>query len=200
MELDQQPWDRIAHFNGRASNVSEALRALFSSDTGQSSSGFAELRTCLEHQDGVIQATPVAVHFLLRQLERPPAEVNPKLFELLLILLDAAAFQMENMPSARPDVTLEDLIAPEKLMPVFVSEDEDEALWENGEIPGDHAEWAALTFQQIVAARETLQHHAAASEANELLRRIDQLRESVESPAHNKPAATEHSKPWWKLW
>ncbi|HEY8133869.1 MAG TPA: hypothetical protein VII12_18465 [Thermoanaerobaculia bacterium] len=172
-DLDSIPWDRIVQFYGRASNVPDAIRALSTKDPKRRAAAIEELRRCLEHQDGVIQATPIAVPFLISALESASGD-PADLLELLTLLFDSATFQSEDDPALTPPPTLDELLAEEKLWPPFESEDEDEALWEEPDVVDDVGEWAVLTAAQIRGARPLVERLAAKSAAaKKLLGRID---------------------------
>lgn len=179
MSLDDVPWDRIIQFHGRASNVPVAIRALDSEKPERRSAAIEELRRCLEHQDGVIQATPIAVPFLIAAFEsaEDPA-TKTELLNLLTVLFDAAAFQLENDEPPTPRPRLEELFSEEKLWPPFESEEEDEALWEEPDVTDDLPAWAWLTVEQIRAAK------------------IDAITNREAVPAQS----AQPRRPWWKLW
>src|SRR5207248_10214327 len=80
-DLDSIQWNRIVHFHGRASNIPAAIHALDSDDRKRRSAAIQELRDCLEHQDTAIQATAVAVPFLIPRLES--LEDSSELLDLL---------------------------------------------------------------------------------------------------------------------
>ena len=195
-DLDSIPWNRIVHFHGRASNIPAAIHALDSDDRKRRSAAIQNLRDSLEHQDTVIQATAVAVPFLVTRLES--FEDSSDLLDLLTVLFDAAAFQLANNSAPTPPPRLEDLLAEEKQWPPFDSEEEDEILWEDSGVTDDLPAWAWFTANEISSAREIVERLAlrdsTRESATKLLGKIDA---AADVPT---PRPQESRKPWWKIW
>jgi hypothetical protein len=141
--LDDAPWPRIMHFYGRASDVPLAIRAL--GGPGRESA-IRHLRRCLEHQDGVIQATPFAVRFILRIREKDPEGVR----EIIEPIAAAARFTLANFAGPLPDADWESLLNEDGLWPEFTSAQDDEILWEEwNPAPAEWIGWSILTLREI---------------------------------------------------
>lgn len=149
MNFDEVPWDRIVHFYGRASDLPGLLADLA---TGRHASAEKMLLEKLEHQDGVIQATPIAVHFILQAVAEGRVRDRFAIAHLLRRIVEAARFQLETSGPPSHPMTIEQITAPDSLWPPFESEETDEMLWEEWN-PSDNdlAGWASLTEQMIVA-------------------------------------------------
>jgi hypothetical protein len=133
--LDAVPWHRIVHFYGRASDIPRAIRAL--GDPGREEA-IRHLRRCLQHQDGVIQATPFAVRFILRLRDKDPEGVRA--------IAAAAKFVLARYTGPLPDVEWDSLLSEHSLWPEFSSEPDDEIRWE------EWVGWSILTLREIARA------------------------------------------------
>jgi hypothetical protein len=178
MNIDEVPWDRIVHFYGRASDVPAAIDDLAGD---RHVSAERALLQNLEHQDGVIQATPVAVQFIVQALNEGRVRDRRAVERLLTSLLEAARFQISGNESLSTRSTVEEILAPENLWPEFESEDEDEVLWEEwSPSKKDLAGWALLTEELVAGAG------------------IVPVGQEPEVPAD--AARTIRQKPWWRFW
>lgn len=142
--LDDVPWDRIVHFYGRASDIPPAIRAL--GGPGREDA-IRHLRRCLEHQDGVIQATPFAVRFVLRMRDADPEGVR----QIIEPIAEAARFSLSRFAGPLPDVDWDSLLSDDLLWPEFTDERDEEILREEWE-PTDWIGWPILTLREIEAA------------------------------------------------
>jgi len=68
--LDDVPWARVRHAFGSASDVPSLLRSLASSDAEVRDKALTELCNNIWHQGTVYEATPHALPFLIRLLQR----------------------------------------------------------------------------------------------------------------------------------
>jgi hypothetical protein len=137
------PWDRIVHWYGRATEVPDAVRRL-GADDHEAAERF--LLANLEHQDGVIQATPPAVRLLLRAL-REGAVRDPSAVRRILQRIEAAARFKAEVHRGQPAIADWSLYSEERLWPDFESEEEDEALWEQWAAPDEEwLGWSLLTL------------------------------------------------------
>lgn len=146
--IEDVPWDRIVHWYGRASNVPQAIRSL---GGPQREEAITYLRNNLEHQDGVMQATPFAVRFILRMCDKDAEGVR----QIIEPIAAAAKFTLSS-PShinIKPLTDWKSLLSEQRLWPEYVSEDDDEMLWEEWDPQRDEwIGWAALTLQEIEAS------------------------------------------------
>lgn len=142
--LDEIPWHRLVHFQGRASDIPPAIRAL---GDPRREAAIRHLRRCLEHQDGVMQATPFAVRFILRMRDRDPDGVR----EIIEPIAAAARFTLAHHHGPLPDVDWDTMLREESLWPEFTSDRDDEILAEEWD-PTDWLAWPVLTLREIEAA------------------------------------------------
>ncbi len=203
--LDKIPWRRIVHFYGRADNVERAIRRLEVADFSGRMAAVQELRRCLEHQDGVIQATPIAVPFIVSVLAKPnDPVVKVNVLELLAACLASARFQIEDKHATIPQPKFDDLMTPDKLWPEYVSDEEDEALWEEAGIVDDVEIWALVTIDQIVSAREVFEHLARTDTSSSVMTAATHLIAQIDRPQTNKldsnPKVLRATKRWWRFW
>ncbi len=121
LEIDDVPWHRIVHFYGRCDEVPAWIRDLASDRSG---SAEKMLLQNLEHQDGVIQATPVAVYFVVQALKGGRVHDRAAIENLLRRILTSARFQLEN--NGDPDVapTIRNILEPQHRWP----EDDEEII------------------------------------------------------------------------
>lgn len=137
------PWHRLVHFHGRASDVPPAIRALGGPGREEA---IGHLRGCLEHQDGVIQATPFAVRFILRMREKDPDGVQ----RIIEPIAAAAEFTLRNARRPLPEVSWEASLAEGRLWPEFTSDRDDEIQWEEWDpAPDEWLAWPILTLREI---------------------------------------------------
>jgi len=128
--LAETPWDRIVHFYGRASDFPEQVRLILSGEAGLSV--YDEISRNIEHQDGVCQASPFMTEALI-ELLREDGTHHAAVLAILKRVYDAVRFQLTAFPAPdEPELGLED-----ELWPPFISEEEDEMLWEEW----DSANW-----------------------------------------------------------
>ena len=144
--IDRVPWHRLVHFYGPASDVPAAIRALGSPGRKEA---IRHLRGCLEHQDGVTQATPFAVRFILRMRDKDPDGVRA----IIEPIAAAAEFTLKNARGRLPDVSWETTLAADRLWPEFTSERDEEIQWEEWDpSPEEWLAWPILTLREIAQA------------------------------------------------
>ncbi|MGE3803485.1 MAG: hypothetical protein AB7K24_02300 [Gemmataceae bacterium] len=148
--MDEVPWDRIVHFYGRASNIPKAVRQLNSKKHAKAAGDL--LAAQLEHQDGVIQATPFAVRFMVRALACERVVDKAHVWWILRRIQCAASFttssHSQNVPKAIADWRR--LLQVRRLWPEFKNKREDEILWEEWDPPEEEwLGWAVLTLREI---------------------------------------------------
>lgn len=178
MNIDDIPWSRIVHFYGRATEIPDAIRDLASERHGEAEKMLARN---LEHQDGVIQATPLAVHFIAAALREGRVRDRESVERILGKVLAGAEFQLEsNGAESGSARALEDVYAAEQLWPEFEDDDTDEELWEEwSQSDEDSRAWAALTVAEIRASGI-----------------------AMDAPPSSVATRTPQpkAKPWWRFW
>jgi len=142
------------HCHGRATDYPDWLRALRHENPRVRQEARASLVRTLEHQDGVEQATPYAIPFLLELAGDPDTPDLQELLALLSHVFRAVAFQAER---PLPDVAKLDFKIPLALWPEHSCDDADEVLLEEGETSyEDWRVWQALSLRAFQQGREVL--------------------------------------------
>ncbi len=141
--LSEVPWERLMTFYGRATAVPEMIRMLRT--PGSASEACEWLAYRLEHQDGVVEATPLAVHFIIRDIGAGLTRQAPMVLALIQKILVACQFQI-SCHDDPGEVSLADIVKPEMLWPEFVDEETDEILIEEGGPPVLEENWSKLPF------------------------------------------------------
>ncbi|MFZ6745908.1 hypothetical protein ACO0LC_22000 [Undibacterium sp. JH2W] len=144
------PWDRIAHWYGRGGNLPEIIRDL---GNGNHAWAVRELELKLEHQDGLHQATPFAVFFIIEMLQKNTVRDHAAVWEILCKFDETAAFQMRSDKPVPVLLDWNQLLEERRLLPVYIDEYNDEILWEEWDPSYEEwYSWCALTRQLIRSA------------------------------------------------
>lgn len=149
------PWNRIVHWYGRATGFPELLAELRAADLTKQEYAINKILVNIEHQDGIIMATPFTLIFLFRSLSL--AGVNKLgILKAILKVLKAAKFQdgFYGAESANPEVkpadpeinSIQDLITEKYLWPEFESEEQDELNWEEYNYAEEYCYWIKYTL------------------------------------------------------
>jgi hypothetical protein len=145
--IEQVPWSRIVHFYGRATEIPDDIRKLASDDHVEAR---VKLLNNLEHQDGVMQATPFAVWFIVRMLHAGVLRDPDGVRSMLRRFQRSAQFQISDRDEKFEPLDWARLLAEERLWPEFVSDFDDECRWEKSDIMlGESDSWAMLTDRFI---------------------------------------------------
>jgi hypothetical protein len=142
---DDVPWDRVVHFYGRAGEVPKWIAML---DTDDHAGAERRLGDSLEHQGGVMQATPLAVRQILLALGSGRVRDAAAVGRLLERIRAAARDQIETLQGSIPGAVRADwsLFRRERWWPPFESELVDDGLWESwGATDEEQLGWALLT-------------------------------------------------------
>jgi hypothetical protein len=142
--IDDLPWSRMAHWYGRATDFLAVIRNLCKDEHKAAEK---ELLRCLEHQDGVFQATPFAVYFIVRLLRAGQVRDTDEVNRLLDRIQIAVRFQLDECyPKLKTKLGWKELLAEERLFPPFKSERDEEIWWEEYDPPVEEwVGWHALT-------------------------------------------------------
>ena len=148
--VNDVPWDRIQHWYGRASNFPTLFKQLLSKDEVVQKEAIDEIKNKIEHQDGVIMATPFTLLFLFRVLTIDKKKIEKILNDILdtiLVSLQAAKFQMDNYESiSNKMITIYELLSEKHLLPAFESEEQDEIIWEEYDYSEEWYYWSYYTI------------------------------------------------------
>lgn len=91
-----------------------------------------ELERNLEHQDGLNQATPFAVFFIVKMLKENAVRDQLTVWGILRKFDEAAAFQMRSDKTVPVLLDWDQLLDERRLLPVYIDEYNDEIFWGNG--------------------------------------------------------------------
>lgn len=142
------PWNRIVHWYGRATGFPELLAELTNADLIKQEYAINKILVNIEHQDGIIMATPFTLIFLFRSLSL--ASVNKQgILKAILKVLKAAKFQdgFYGSENASPEITnIQDLVTEKYLWPEFESEEQDELNWEEYSYAEEYCSWIKYTL------------------------------------------------------
>src|SRR5690349_3494228 len=86
-------WQKLTHAYGDASDVSDLIRALSSSDTKTREDAIYALNGNIWHQGTVYEATSYVVPFLIELLEHDEVQDKNALLELLAALAHGHSYQ-----------------------------------------------------------------------------------------------------------
>lgn len=150
--VNEIPWDRIVHWYGRATDFPLLFNDLLSDDSKKQKEALNKIKTNIEHQDGVIMATPFTLIFLFRLLSFSNAD-KIAILEVILVVFRATKFQLEFYEDKEIDnliegqiENIEELLSDQYLWPVFENKDQDEILWEEYDYSDEHYSWLMFIF------------------------------------------------------
>lgn len=183
------PWGQLVHFFGRGDELPPLMTALWFGEAMQRQQAARQLAGYLEHQDSVMMATPFAVRALLTRLTASLVQGDGFPAELATVLLPVVTAVTDYLRNSHvvSGLTLDDVLAPEHLWPPFVSEDEDEALWEDWDAsPELYAAFQRLTAEQLLVHHAALRQAAidVASDCPEVLAEWQQLLKRMQQLVH----------------
>ncbi|MCX5659280.1 MAG: hypothetical protein NTW19_06100 [Planctomycetota bacterium] len=206
------PWDRIVHFEGRGTDIPASIALLTCPDASIRAEALDTLRHSLKHQDSLIQATPFGVQALCQAIASGSVIDKPEALGILRTIALAARLHMAGSQASGPSLTLSDLIDSSRLWPPFVSEEEDESLWEEwAESEGEFVAYHVLTAEVLVEHRSAIEAlrsddketaDAAArllSVVNGLSNELQRQRAPAPVPLNAAPTQDESAikKRWW---
>ncbi len=149
LNINDIPWSRIVHWIGRATNYPKYLELLKNGSSEEQEKSLKEIQMTIEHQDGIIFATPVALPFLLELLEENNQNKHG-ILQIIKSIILAVNFQYEyfEIDNSLEKISLKELISEKYLWEPFESEDRDEELWE--EYPYEPQHWLVLTAEILL--------------------------------------------------
>jgi len=150
--INDIPWDRTVHWYGRASNFPGLLKNLISEDLTIQQSSINKIKNNIEHQDGIIMATPFTLIFLYRILSVDKTKIDGILNDILdtiLVCLEAAKFQLDlysENPIDNNITSIKELLSEKYLWKKFESEEQDEINWKEYDYSEEHYYWLEYTI------------------------------------------------------
>jgi hypothetical protein len=162
VHVDLIPWDRVAHFGGRARHVADWIAELF-----RDSHAAAEvrLRECLVRDDCISQATPLALRSLLGALRTGLLEDAAAVaVEGMVQQIRAAALlviEAERHKGTKPPRVDWSLYHQDRLWPRFESEARDAALLSAWRPSDEETLVWALLVEQLLEEHDRLSGDAS---------------------------------------
>ncbi len=161
------PWGNVVQFFGRGDAIPplvDALWAVPAESTGARAAVAKHLAGLIAHQDGLIQATPFAVAVILSRMAADLARGAVPPIELTDVLAPVAAAAGDRLGGAvaadlAATPSLRTLMSPPNLWPDFVSDEEDEMLYEDEARDFSPQIWCAfhsVTAQLLNAHRASI--------------------------------------------
>jgi hypothetical protein len=180
--MKQIPWDRIVHWFGRANTVPETVQRLWSVDSSIRQKAQADLAHWLEHQGGLSHATPFGIQLLIQALHDPKLPDRASVIAILEEIAKSALFQIEGPRYLPLSATIQDLISPKYLWPEFISEEEDEMLYEESDNEGFKL-FQAVSAQVLINERAfflklAAENYESAAAAKRLLDIVEAIEKS----------------------
>ncbi|MCL2091443.1 MAG: hypothetical protein FWH11_09540 [Micrococcales bacterium] len=153
--LASTPWSRLFSFGGRATNFPEMVQKVVDGTADEAT--FRNIRYHIEHQDTLEQASPHMTDVLIELLDMPRADRA----SVLSILEDVYATAVgDYLSRGRPEAPA---VPPEDdLLPPFVSEDDDDAMFEDADLLNElwnrsSHHWSQRCLDSIEAARARIE-------------------------------------------
>ncbi|WP_267739816.1 GNAT family N-acetyltransferase [Myroides injenensis] len=88
------PWDRLVHFQGRASDIPSIINVIENGNINEQKMALVTLAGLIEHKGGVIITTPIVLQFLFKKLQTDQANKS-LLLRIILKIAKAVAYQWE---------------------------------------------------------------------------------------------------------
>lgn len=88
------PWDRLVHFQGRASDIPSIINVIENGNINEQRMALVTLAGLIEHKGGVIITTPIVLHFLFKKLQTDQTNKS-LLLRIILKIAKAVAYQWE---------------------------------------------------------------------------------------------------------
>ncbi len=138
--LNDIPWDRLVHWYGRSTDFPAYFYDLLSDQPERQKAAIDKIGKNIEHQDGIIMATPFSLIFLFRLLSFD--KTNRKhILDAILKVAKAAKFQLglyENQEIPDTINSIKELLSEKYIWPPFESELQDDINWEEIDYRSEH--------------------------------------------------------------
>lgn len=155
LNIQEIPWSRIVHWYGRATDYPKYFDFIHTGNAEQQQEAIAKIKTTIEHQDGIIYVTPIALPFIYDLLSKKSTD-KKGLLEIIDAVLSAVIFQYEyfEIDHTLKKLTAKELIRDEFLWAEFIDENEDDFLWE--EYSYEPQYWLELTTDILLGEEHKL--------------------------------------------
>lgn len=178
--LHDIPWGRLVHWYGRATDFPACFYDLLSDDPVKQKTAIGNIAMNIEHQDGIMMATPFTLIFLFRLLAFESTN-KIQILNTVLTVIKAAKFQTgyyENEVVENKITHIQELLDEKYIWPEFESEDQDEICWEEFEYRDEHYFWLKYIFDITEAYSFTLTGFTEEAEMNTAGKIITVLKET----------------------
>lgn len=149
--INDIPWDRIVHWYGRATDFPAYFYDILSDQPERQKVAIEKIGINIEHQDGIMMATPFTLIFLFRLLSFE--NINKKqILEKILTVAKATKFQFQLYETQDIPITIgsiSELLSEKYIWEKFESEEQDEINWEEFDYSAEHYYWLKYTFEII---------------------------------------------------
>ena len=180
LTIEEIPWSRIVHWYGRATEYPQYFKAIRNGTKEQQKEAIYKIKTTIEHQDGIIYVTPIALPFIFDLLTEEKTD-KIGLLEIIEVVIRAVNFEYEyfEIDKAMKKLSVKQLLDEEHLWPEFKSKDEDDFLWE--EYTCEPQYWLELTagillLEEVKIKQLELTDSAALDLVNKILEENNKLR------------------------
>ena len=176
--LNDIPWDRLVHWYGRSTDFPAYFYDLLSDQPERQKASIDKIGINIEHQDGIIMATPFTLIFLFRLLSFENTN-KKQILEKVLTVAKATKFQFELYENQEiPTVidNIQELLSEKYIWATFESELQDEINWEEYDYSNEHYYWLKYTFDIIKTFSFILTRFTDKTEidiANQILKTVD---------------------------
>ncbi|MDR6923374.1 hypothetical protein [Chryseobacterium sp. 2987] len=143
------PWGRLVNWYGRSTDFPACFHDMLSDDPEKQKAAIGKIEMNIEHQDGIMMATPFALLFLFRLLAFDQTD-KKQILKTILAVVKAAKFQTEYYEGQEIENKIshiQELLDDQYIWPEFESEDQDEMHWEEFEYGDEHYYWLKYIFE-----------------------------------------------------
>lgn len=149
--LNDIPWDRLVHWYGRSTDFPTYFSDALSGEPERQSTAINKIGINIEHQDGIMMATPFTLIFLFRLLSFDNID-KKQILDKILTVAKATKFQFELYENQEIPTTIhniQELLSEKYIWATFESELQDEINWEEYNYSDEHYYWLKYTFDVI---------------------------------------------------
>ena len=149
--LNDIPWDRLVHWYGRSTDFPAYFYDILSDQPERQKAAIDKIGINIEHQDGIMMATPFTLIFLFRLLSFNNTN-KIQILEKILIVAKATKFQFELYENQEIPTTIDniqELLSEKYIWATFESELQDEINWEEYNYSDEHYYWLKYAFDII---------------------------------------------------
>lgn len=149
--LNDIPWDRLVHWYGRSTDFPAYFYDILSDQSERQKEAINKIGINIEHQDGIMMATPFTLIFLFRLLSFDNTN-KKQILDKILTVAKATKFQFELYENQEIPATIhsiQELLGEKYIWATFESELQDEINWEEYNYSDEHYYWLKYTFDII---------------------------------------------------